>query len=125
MLSISVLFILTVINGFYGEVKSGVINDGAEFDCSQFTDDFDVLRQFPFSVEYTTNRYNWSKSIAIMNDEKTFVEYLVIVNETVIPWSLFCLTNLEDLVIKQTPFENGKDFVLVINSTLFVWGSSS
>lgn len=110
MLSISVLFILTVINGFYGEVESGVINNGAEFDCSQFTDDFDVLRHFPFSVEYTPNNYDWSKSTATMNEENTFVKYLVISKETAVPWTSFCLTKLEELVIIQTPFENGKDF---------------
>lgn len=80
-----------------------------KLDCSQFQDDFDVLRQFPFPIEFLPPGFGWPNSVAVMNSQQTGVRHIQISNEKVIPWSLFCLSNLQDLTIKQTPFENGKN----------------
>ena len=79
-------------------------------DCSQFQNDLDVVRQFPFSMKFVATEYEQAKSAVMLNDRKTFVKFVVIRNEKVVPWSLFCLSNVEQLIIKQTPFENGKNF---------------
>lgn len=143
MLPISVLLMLIAINGFYREVESGVINGeyfnwmiwswrrliwhldqlkenhGGKFDCSQFTDDFDVIRHFPFSVIEAESVYHRSQSGVTFNEEKTFVKSVVIVEEAIVPWNLFCLTRIELLVIEKTPFENGKSYSFIINKSMF------
>ncbi len=86
-------------------------NNVSELDCSQFVDDYDILRQLPFSItinlasddDYEGPRRN----VAFMDKNNTFVEVLAIYKKNVVPWSVFCLSNLEALKIEKTPFENG------------------
>jgi hypothetical protein len=90
-------------------------NNVPEFDCSQFIDDYDILRQFPFPTTIylaDDDEHKYGISAAFMDENNTFVETLAIYNEKVVPWSVFCLTNLEMLLIDHTPFENG-NFVSV------------
>ncbi len=96
-------------------------NNVSELDCSQFIDDYDILRQFPFHISINLAADDdrvAGISVAFMDKTDTFVETLAIYNEKVVPWIVFCLSNLESLKIEFTPFENG-NFSLFKNSFHF------
>jgi len=77
-------------------------------DCSQFSDDFDILRQLPFPITINPNSsYYYEISTVHLNDDQTFVKSFTILNENVVPSSIYCLSNLDLLHIEGTPFENG------------------
>ncbi len=79
----------------------------SELDCSQFIDDFDVLRQFPFPVVINPPEdSDYEKSTARVNESETFVRSISIRYETHIPSSIYCLSNLHKLLVQTTPFEN-------------------
>jgi hypothetical protein len=91
-------------------------NNLSEFDCSQFIDDHDILRQFPFPLtiyQADDDESKYGISAALMDENNTFVDTLAIYNEKIVPWSLFCLTNLQTLKIERTPFQNGNSFLSV------------
>jgi Leucine-rich repeat (LRR) protein len=84
-------------------------NNVSELDCGQFIDDYDIIRQFPFRVSINLAADDdrvAGISVAFMDKTDTFVETLAIYNEKVVPWIVFCLSNLESLKIEFTPFEN-------------------
>ncbi len=84
----------------------------SELDCSQFSNDHDVLRQLPFPVQANPATYgNNEKSVVKMSEDGTFVEWITIMNEDLVPLSLFCLSNVTSLGIILTPFENGIRFL--------------
>ncbi len=77
-------------------------------DCSQFINDDDILRQFPFPVKLNAIKYDADdKTTAQISQDGTFVESITIKNEDLVPLSLFCLSNVTSLRILFTPFENG------------------
>ncbi len=85
----------------------------SELDCSQFIDDHDILRQFPFPLTIylsDDDENEYGISAALMDENDTFVKTLAIYNEKIVPSSVFCLTNLQTLKIEGTQFENGNFF---------------
>jgi hypothetical protein len=58
---------------------------------------------------------DWGKSIALMNDNGTLVLRLYLINETTVPLSIFCLQNVQNLEIIDTPFPDG-NYSLLTNS---------
>jgi len=77
-------------------------------DCSQFSNDYDVLRQLPFPIVINPiTEEDWTKSTAKMDEDDIFVTRITIDHEDFVPPSIFCLLNLEILQIDGTPFENG------------------
>ncbi len=84
-------------------------NSTTRIDCSQFTDDYNILINFPFSI--TINPTIWTypmPTYAQMDDNNTYVQWLRLSEESHVPPSVFCLKNLERLTIFRTPFLNGK-----------------
>ena len=79
----------------------------SDLDCSQFDSDYDVLYHSSFQIMINPMNNNWGKSIARMNDEGTLVTELSLFNEGAVPLSIFCLQNLRNLRIQNTPFPNG------------------
>ncbi len=85
-----------------------MIDDDSKVDCSQFSDDFDILRQLPFPITINPNSSaDYEISTVHLNDDQTFVKSLTILNENIVPSSIYCLSNLDLLHIEGTPFENG------------------
>jgi hypothetical protein len=77
-------------------------------DCSQFSNDYDVLRQLPFPIVINPiTEEDWVKSIAKMDEDNIFVTHITIAYEDFVPPSIFCLLNLEILQVDGTPFKNG------------------
>jgi len=83
----------------------------SELDCSQFIDDHDIIRQFPFPVLINPSEYTFEQSIVTMNKNNTFVQGIYIIQEEVVPSSVFCLSNLQILSILETPFQDGRFFL--------------
>jgi len=83
-------------------------NNAGESDCSQFIDDYDILRHFPFPVviSLATNDLVVGASGAARNKNNTFIDALAIYEEKVVPSIVFCLSNLRTLKVERTPFEN-------------------
>ncbi len=50
---------------------------------------------------------DWKKSVAYMDANGTLVVNLKLRNENAVPLSIFCLKNLEQLEIRNTPFPDG------------------
>jgi len=83
-------------------------NSESELDCSQFSNDYDVLRQLPFPIVINPiTEEDWAKSTAKMDEDNIFVTKIIIEHEDFVPPSIFCLLNLEELLVDGTPFENG------------------
>jgi Leucine-rich repeat (LRR) protein len=82
-------------------------NSRSDLDCSQFSSDYDVLYHFSFLIMINPIINNWGKSIATMDTNGTLVIDLQLHGESVVPLSIFCLKNLGDLYIYNTPFPNG------------------
>jgi Leucine-rich repeat (LRR) protein len=89
-----------------GYKNSQLKYDITDVDCSQFSSDYDILRQFPFPIIINPNDDQWKQTLAVMKDNDTFVQHLFIVNESIIPPSIFCLSNLEGIVSQRTPLVN-------------------
>ena len=88
--------------------------DASQLDCSQYSNDFDVLRQLQFSVRLNLSMdeyYGFQKSAAQLNEDGISIERIVIKNEKLFPLSLFCLSNISILHIESTPFPDG-EFVI-------------
>jgi len=84
-------------------------NNISEVDCSQFSNDYDILRQFPFPVLINPNERIYNQSTAKMDKDNTFVKSICI-QDSIVPLSLFCLSKLESLTIEGSYFPNGKFF---------------
>jgi hypothetical protein len=77
-------------------------------DCSQFSNDHDVLRQLPFPIVINPITHeDWVKSTAKMDKDNIFVTRITINHEEFVPLSIFCLLNLEIFQVNGTPFKNG------------------
>ena len=53
---------------------------------------------------------NWRQSTAYMRDGEDFVYQLRLRDEDLVPLSIFCLKNLEDLYINNVSFPNGNTY---------------
>jgi hypothetical protein len=80
--------------------------DITDVDCSQYSSDYDILRQFPFPIIINPTRDQWKQTLAFMKDNDTFVQHLFIIEESIIPPSIFCLSNLEGIMTEKTPLVN-------------------
>jgi len=93
-----------------GSENFHIKNNASELDCSQFVDDYDLLRQLPYPIAINLaaddDYEERNRNVAFMDKTDTFVEMLAIYKKDVVPWSIFCLSNLETLKIEMTPFEN-------------------
>ncbi len=83
----------------------------SEFDCNQFSNDLDIVRQFPFPILINPSEDTFDHSRVTMDKNNRFVQEIYIYQEKVVPSSVFCLSNLEILSILETPFPNGKFFL--------------
>ena len=78
---------------------------GSELDCSQFKDDFDVLRHLHFPVVILPEaEINLEKSSVYLNNDGTTVRQIIIRHEKVVPLNVFCFSNLSLLYVQATPF---------------------
>jgi hypothetical protein len=93
-------------------------NSRSDLDCSQFSSDYDVLYHFSFLIMINPIINNWGKSIATMDTNGTLVIDLQLHGESVVPLSIFCLKNLGDLYIYNTPFPNGNSSLSTDNHFL-------
>jgi Leucine-rich repeat (LRR) protein len=92
-----------------GYKPSEMHNSESELDCSQFIDDYDILRKFPVPIKVNLavdDEQECCKTIAIMDENDTFVSRLSIYKENVVPWSVYCFSNLDTFEVDRTPFEN-------------------
>lgn len=125
----SVMFVMfIVVCGLWSMGQSSVVrtkrpfqggsekkNNVSELDCSQFIDDYDILRQFPFPVKINLAAEEDNvvgESVAFMGKNDTYVNILAIYEENVVPPTVFCLSNLHSLKIERTPFENSTIFLV-------------
>jgi hypothetical protein len=80
----------------------------SDLDCSQFSNDYDVLYHFSFFIMINPMNDNlWGKSTAYMDENGTLVTQLLLHNENAVPLSIFCLLSLSHLTIYNMPFPNG------------------
>jgi hypothetical protein len=121
--SIFALYILIDMKMFCIFVDFPMKTNLSELDCSQFIDDYDILRQFPFPIliHLAADEEELDfRTEAFMGENDTFVAGLMIYKESIVPWSIYCLSNLRTLQVHQTPFENS-NFCLLNNNYYFVY----
>ena len=74
-------------------------------DCSRYTNDDEVHKSFPFLVDFSSSK----KVSATTYGEKNAngnINYLKIVNQEYVPWSVFCLEDLQKLDVRKTKFHD-------------------
>jgi len=81
-------------------------NNISGLDCSQFSDDYDVIRQLPFPVLINPTDIILNQSTATMDGNNIVVKILQIRKTKVVPLSVFCLAYLEELHIDRALFLN-------------------
>ena len=81
-------------------------------DCSQFKNDHDIIRQFPFPVQFVPAHHIGSESTVTMDENQTFVQHIHLDGEQMVPPSVFCLSKLRRLYVDGTPFADGSLLVL-------------
>lgn len=81
--------------------------DSDEVDCSQFTDEADIIRRFPFPVTIYKGDSAIPRTLAYINEETGNIWRLVLYKEAFVPPSVYCLFHLGELIIKNTPFPDG------------------
>jgi len=86
----------------YAHMKNNI----SGLDCSQFSDDYDVIRQLPFPVMINPTHYITNQSRATMDGNNIVVKILEIKKTTMVPLSIFCLAYLEELHIEEALFPN-------------------
>ncbi|CAF2882745.1 unnamed protein product [Rotaria sp. Silwood2] len=90
-----------------GYKKSLTKNDASKLDCSEFSSDYDVLQQFPFPILVNPIQELYNQSTATMDENDVSVKKIYFYAEEVVPSSVFCLSKLQTLDIRMTPFHNG------------------
>ena len=76
-------------------------------DCSQFTEDYEIIFSLPFVVPFNPLNVNSNRTYAFMdNDNK--VTKLFLYKESYVPRNIFCLKSLIQLTISETEFINGE-----------------
>lgn len=76
--------------------------------CNQFKNDYDILQHLGFPIRTTIGGiHGIDQTLAIMDENDTFVQSLYMFEEKVVPSNIYCLSKLEELSIYRTPFENG------------------
>jgi Leucine-rich repeat (LRR) protein len=72
-------------------------------DCSQYENDDQVEKSFPFSVDFKSLKT--SKTSGMKNANGNII-YLNIANEEYVPSSVFCMKDLQNLYVRNTMFPN-------------------
>jgi len=72
-------------------------------DCSQYENDDQVEKSFPFSVNFKSLITSTTSG---KKDEDENIIHLNIVNEQYFPPSVFCLKDLQELYVRNTKFRN-------------------
>ncbi len=72
-------------------------------DCSQYENDDQVEKSFPFSVNFKSLKTSTTSGIKHANGN---IIHLKIVNEQYVPPSVFCLEDLQELYVRNTKFLN-------------------
>jgi hypothetical protein len=81
-------------------------NRKSVIDCNQYKSDQDIINQIPFGI---SSDRNTDESMFTM--DYTFVTYLLL-RETgaIVPEIIFCLRNLETLIIAEMNFLDGINY---------------
>jgi Leucine-rich repeat (LRR) protein len=88
----------------YTRRMSSILRNYPIINCSQYANDDEIRRSFPFYVELDPKERNPSKTYALTNANKTKIIYLNIVDQEYFPPSAFCFQALKQLHIKNTSF---------------------
>ncbi|CAF0742325.1 unnamed protein product [Adineta ricciae] len=78
-----------------------------EVDCSQFTDDRDVIRQFPFPIAEYEGESFLEHSVVSIDEDTNMASSIFFYKEEIVPPSVYCLSQLSILSISRTPFPKG------------------
>jgi hypothetical protein len=81
---------LMIIRQSYEEIT---LKKPATLDCSLYVNDYDILNSFPFDVDLILPNERSRKTFAY-GERENEINALVIINETVLPRSFFCLKHL-------------------------------
>ncbi|CAF3522069.1 unnamed protein product [Rotaria sp. Silwood1] len=79
--------------------------NSSSINCSQYIDDYEVLVTFPFHVVLNPLTQVFKKTNGLMN-AKEHIYYLNIIDQNYVPLTVYCLTHLEKLYIRNTSFYN-------------------
>jgi len=106
--NINVIIVCIAIGQMLCNAQETTTNDmltkATELDCSQFTTDYDIVQTFPFRV-YVGSMLN-NRTYALMDSVQNIVT-LYINKESYVPSNIFCLKNLQTLIIDETPLNYG------------------
>ena len=84
-------------------------NASLKADCPHYTNDYEVLLDFPFRTKINPMLNYPTSNMATMDRTNTFVSSLLLIDgNTSIPESLFCLEKLTELTIMNVAFSDGK-----------------
>lgn len=75
--------------------------------CSQFKDDFDVLRQFPYPIRVNPGDDDFGLSIAQLNKDNKTIRMLWLKSGQTLPSSVFCFSNFTDLILEGVYLKDG------------------
>ncbi|CAF1426160.1 unnamed protein product [Adineta ricciae] len=92
---------------FYCTVKysDAVFPRSPSLGCEHYLNDYEILRQLPFPVLINPERIYANESIATMHPAERVVNSLTLVEPNgVVPESIFCLKELQYLIIKHMVF---------------------
>lgn len=73
--------------------------------CDKYLDDFDIIRRFPFPLLINPDESIREESfVRTYQHDNRSIQQIQLVREVVVPVGVFCLKNLQDLLVYQTPF---------------------
>lgn len=110
---LGIVFCAWLIEQSHAYPKGSELQSG-EVDCSQFTDDADVVRQFPYKIaEYEGETFMYH-SVIMTNEDTNVIDSVFFYKEEIVPPSVFCLSHLERLSVSRTPFLNGNVQIMFV-----------
>lgn len=87
-------------------------NSKLAVDCNQFASDYEVLDYLPFPIMINPIATDWDKSYAEMDVSDTFVASMTLRDiKNTVPSSIFCLKNLQNLVIENMVLPDSKIYL--------------
>ncbi|CAF3032436.1 unnamed protein product, partial [Rotaria sp. Silwood2] len=78
-----------------------VFRNNSLTNCSQYTDDYEVLVSFPFHVALNPLSQIFKNTNGLM-DANEHIYYLNIINQKYVPLTVYCLKYLQKLYIRKT-----------------------
>ncbi|CAF3293964.1 unnamed protein product, partial [Rotaria sp. Silwood2] len=82
-----------------------VFRNNSLTNCSEYTDDYEVLVSFPFHVALNPLSQIFKNTNGLM-DANEHIYYLNIINQKYVPLTVYCLKYLQKLYIRKTSFYN-------------------